>query len=267
MKLSPEEVQVLQHNLLTSSSSRPYLSWLSPLMPWIIADAGGSVGLIRGTIAAMIAHADLMSSKPGFTGDVVNRMTEFYLGDFMNSSTVKRFFSSAVVKRTASAQHLLEQVLLRHRVPSPKEGDPHYNASIELQRMVVLVQDVDPSSGLAFLSLASALARRFYYRLAFPSKLLSLPDRLRASIDEWLLLVFSTFEPSLLREQLSMGWKNFSKEGPLQHAFWRGASFCLPADVSFAAEVSRIDPIAPEQKQTSVPNTIRGTSLWCAFAS
>jgi hypothetical protein len=103
----------------------------------------------------------------------------------------------------------------------------------QLIRKVVLVEVEDQ------LTFATPLHKRFYSHLVYPSQITHLPARCR-SIDNWLLLVIQTLEPDKLKHPMSQGFQGFTKEGPVQHAFWRGASFCLPPEYQLAAEVSRL---------------------------
>jgi len=112
---------------------------------------------------------------------------------------------------------------------------------------------------------ATPLHRNFFFRLAFPGITKRPVDKIKQSgIDNWLLVVLSTFRPDRLGDKQSHGViskkqklaagkqtkkakkkengckkASFPKEALFQHELWRGASLSLPPDCRIACEVSQ----------------------------
>ncbi len=249
-RLSPAAQEDLIDRIIRFPPYRCHQRWLRDIAPVVRAEAQGHIGILRCFLQYLVSHFEDVKIVPS-----TNEVLQYYLGSFTKHDVVTRFLRSpSPLKNVEKA--LLEAALFERISIPPLEISAEDSDSVlakrSLIRRVILVEDQN------YLVFTSPLHRRFYFRSIFPSQLLELPMRFRTSIDDWLLLVLQTFEPKKLHEDLSKGSGDFSKEGPLQHAFWRGASFCLPPSYHIGAEVSRLVTAGDEVK-------IRGTYCWLAW--
>ncbi len=257
-RLTPDEQQELGNRFLREPYYANQRSWLTHVVPMLRADSAGHVGIFRLLLQRLLEEFPTTLERPVS----VETVCAFYFGRLFEQEIAKRFFSFPhdLLSRYANYHQALEQVLLRE-VPTPPAGHLHSpgpasplsaaaaspppvsvaaasgqvsHASLPgesvlraLMRIPLLVDDG------GYLAFATPMHKRFFHRLAFPSRLQALPANI--NIDQWLLLVMRTFQPHLLADAQS-GFK----EGMLQHEFWRGASLCLPPTHRVAAEVSRV---------------------------
>lgn len=231
-------------------------TWLVHVIPMLRQDSAGHVGIFRLLLQRLLDEFPTTPERPAS----VESVCAFYFGRLFEQQVAERFFSFPhnFLSRYVNFHQALEQVLLGNvptppvqRISSPTPSSPDAScpspmpgaaassaaASVAslpgasvlraLMRIPLLVDDG------GYLAFATPMHKRFFHRLAFPSRLQALPVNI--NIDQWLLLVLRTFQPNLLSDAQS-GFK----EGMLQHEFWRGASLCLPPTHRVAAEVSRV---------------------------
>ncbi len=258
-RLSDAEQQDLGDRFLQLPYYANQRTWLTHVIPMLRQDSAGHVGIFRLLLQRLLDEFPTTPERPA----TVESVCAFYFGRLFEQQVAERFFSFPhnFLTRYVNYHQALEQVLLGQvptppvqRISSPWPASPLAHdassglspppvtaassaashaplpdASIlrALMRIPLLVDDG------GYLAFATPMHRRFFHRLAFPSRLHALPADI--NIDQWLLLVLRTFQPHLLADVQS-GFK----EGMLQHEFWRGASLCLPPTHRVAAEVSRV---------------------------
>jgi len=143
------------------------------------------------------------------------------------------------VRNNPAVVSVLKRVLEHQEVVTPPL-QPQMDESAEvvatrlLIRHVILVEDdFDDSHTICF---ASPLHYRHFCHELYPSQVS--PFKVYASIDDFVLAVLKTFEPSDFRRLGNWG-TSFVKEGPLQHWFDAGARRILPPHVQVMSEVSK----------------------------
>jgi hypothetical protein len=231
-RLSTSEQDELISKIRDYPPYQQHIGWLPEFVQSVRSDASGHIGILRCFLQFVIMHFDSIKHVPS-----LDEALQFYHGPFLSESICPRFFRMPADELSLSEKLILENALLGPvAVPPPavesNESDDNRAKRLLIRSVILAVEG-------NFLVYATPLHRRFYFRAIFPSHIPNLPARFFNSIEDWLLLVFQTFEPRKLAEHMSQGSNAFSKEIPLQHAFWRGASFCLPPSYRIGAEVSR----------------------------
>jgi len=229
---------------------------LTHIIPMLRQDSAGHVGIFRLLLQRLLDEFPTTPERPAS----VESVCAFYFGRLFEQQVAERFFSFPHNFLTRYTKHhqALEQVLLGHvptpavqRIHSPELSSPLspvlssplMAAATSSEALAASLPDVSILRALmriplliddgGYLAFATPMHKRFFHRLAFPSRLHALPTDI--NVDQWLLLVLRTFQPHLLAD-----WQSGFKEGMLQHEFWRGASLCLPPTHRVAAEVSRV---------------------------
>ncbi len=222
-------------------------AWVVPMVDIVRKDACGHIGLFRCLLDHLLAYFPYTAKTP----PTLQRVLRYYFGAMFDSWIAERFFQWAPPDpdHFETTVRLLRRIILGDRVPiadsqAAASGSSDSAAAVavmqlergilrKLLRIPVLVD----SGGYA--QFATDLHRRFYLRQLYPSAVR--PEEFVSDMDEWLLQVLRTFEPSQLRDANSGGISSgFPKEGMLQHQFWRGACLCLPPQYRIAAEVSQL---------------------------
>lgn len=256
-RLNDAEQQELGDRFLQLPYYTNQRAWLPQVIPMLRQDSAGHVGIFRLLLQRLLDEFPTTPERPAS----VETVCAFYFGRLFEQQIVERFFSFPhnFFTRYVSYHQALEQVLLGQVLTPPVQSldsrgpgsplspdapsspsasaaatptissasPPHASILRALMRIPLLVDDG------GYLAFATPMHKRFFHRLAFPSRLQALPANI--NVDQWLLLVLRTFQPHLLADVQS-GFK----EGMLQHEFWRGASLCLPPTHRVAAEVSRV---------------------------
>ena len=256
-RLSDAEQKDLGERFLQLDYYANQRTWMARIIPMLRQDSAGHVGIFRLLLQRLLDEFPNTEERPASEDDVC----AFYFGRLFEQQVADRFFSfpDKFLSRFSSYQQALEQVLLSSVPTPPRITSPSPTAS-PLAVDVTAISSSPPLPGIqntsassksgicastyrklmripllvddgGFLAFATPMHKRFFHRLAFPSRLEELP--IGINIDQWLLLVFRTFQPQ------QMGNSNF-KEGMFQHEFWRGASLCLPPSHRVAAEVSHV---------------------------
>lgn len=217
-----------------------------PMVGIVRKDACGHIGLFRCLLDHLLAFFPYTAKQP----PTLQRVLRHYFGAMFDSWIAERFFQWAPPEpeHSDATIQLLRRIILGDRVPVAESqagatGSAPASASaasmhlerVILRRLLRIPVLVD-SGGYA--QFATDLHRRFYLRQLYPSAVRS--EEFTSDMDEWLLQVLRTFEPSQLRDANSGGTSGFPKEGMLQHQFWRGACLCLPPQYRIAAEVSQL---------------------------
>jgi hypothetical protein len=195
------------------------------------SNAQGHPGLLRVTLQYLLWHFHVdLKTVPTSTEAVT-----YYVGsDLLAQAHLKRFLVPIQPTELRGVFLVLKKVLRGDTVTIPPDladnDDAEEAAKRLLVRHLVLIED-ERSKRLLF---ASPLHERFYCKLLFPSCVST--EMKYSSIDDLILAVLRTFEPEQLEDRRNWG-SSFTKEGPLQHMFFRGALKCLPPSVQVSAEV------------------------------
>lgn len=247
-RLSSEEESDLSKRItarIRAHSSEAQAKWLVPMVKTVRRDACGHVGLFRCLLDHLLAYFPHTEKKPPVLSDVLR----YYVGAMFDSWIAPRFFQWAPPdpEHAHATVTLLRRILLEENVLVPDSHNGSHCASsaaasesMQLERVILRkllrIPVLVNSGGCA--KFATILHRRFYLRQLYASEV-RLEDFV-PDMDEWLLQVLRTFDPSQLRDGNSGGISGFPKEGMLQHQFWRGACLCLPPKYRIAAEVSQL---------------------------
>jgi hypothetical protein len=173
-------------------------------------------------------------------------LQHYYGRKFLELDVLKRFFNLQSSPETLQQIHVLLARVLQGEQIQAQENQ----LALSLIRQTMLIENDQ-----GCLEFPTPLHRRFWFRLAYPSRAQGLPT---GDIDEFILLVLSTFDPANLRERMSHSSSSSSSgnnkpaipyEGVFQHSFWRGASFYLPLEYGVAAEVSRVSASDEKDEQ------------------
>ncbi|KAJ1566904.1 hypothetical protein HK096_011662, partial [Nowakowskiella sp. JEL0078] len=246
LKLEEAEVDELERKLLQQPKYKEHAEWFKLIYEILRSEANGHVGLLRIWSQQMLDHYFTMKMIPNYS-----EALQFYYGELVTAPICKRIFRLPENKLSDAEEELLKAILRGEQIEIPTLADEdkieievkkckkenskkhtkkknqlirkklrenlrlkeQYEAARKLMRLVILTND-DEMKHLQFAT------------LAFPTRLTSLPDKAK-DVDNWLLLVIQTFEAKKFTPE-SFNAKQFPKEGPIQHEFWKGASFCLP---------------------------------------
>jgi hypothetical protein len=221
--------------LLLSPSYDDNAGWFRPIYEILQNEAQGHVGLLRIWSQHMLNYYHEMKIMPSY-----REALQYYYGALPKAPISIRIFGAPSRKVNDDERQLLRNVLLGKKplVPEPLtetstlETDSAAIATRSLMRQVVLTDEN------GYLQFATLLHERYFSRYAFPTRLSSLPVKV-SKVDEWLLFVLQTFEPESINNPECFNAKKFSKEGPIQHAFWKGALSCLPPSDFLFSEISK----------------------------
>jgi len=144
----------------------------------------------------------------------------------------------SVLKRVLQRQKVVMPPLHRFQ-PQKDENEKNENENDEVVATRLLIRHgilAEDDSDYSHLCFASPLHYRHFCHELYPSQVS--PFKVYASIDDLILAVLKTFEPSDLRMLGNWG-TSFVKEGPLHHWFDAGARCVLPSHVQITSEVSK----------------------------
>ncbi|KAJ1547547.1 hypothetical protein HK096_002433 [Nowakowskiella sp. JEL0078] len=245
LKLEEAEVDELERKLLQQPKYEDHAEWFKLIYKILRREANGHVGLLRIWSQQMLDHYFTMKMIPNYS-----EALQFYYGELTTALICKRIFQSPTFMLSEVEEELLKATLRGEQIEIPTLADEEkiemeltkkylrlkeqQQAARRLMRHFILTND-DKMKHLQF---ATLLHERHFSRLAFPTRLTRLPDKLK-DVDNWLLLVIQTFEAEKFKPE-SFNAKQFPKKCPIQHEFWKGASFCLPPNNQVSAEVSKI---------------------------
>ncbi|KAI8805373.1 hypothetical protein BJ742DRAFT_821073 [Cladochytrium replicatum] len=239
LQLTPVEQEDLFNRIVEHPRYKPHKGWFEEFYRLLRAECNGHVGMLRKLSQDMLNHfIGLHKHHPTFDDAVEH----YFAGGFLTNQSLGRFFrvpeddgvlTGDLLQFKGSTLNEQEKTMLDHIIVNgyvEARTTAVLNQARRLIRLVVL--NIDDHQHLKF---ATPIHERFFARLAYPCDLKNPPN----DIDDWICMVLQTFEPRRLKQWESSNAQSFNKEGPIQHQFWRGASFCLAARDVLAAEVSK----------------------------
>lgn len=251
LRLSDDEVAELKRQVMEwygKTRSVEEKQTMSNLFDLAARQASGHVGLLKlsvcNTFDALARYSRLFAMKDAMS---------HYLSLFKRGGPVRvRCFPLPLAPpddgscSEGDVEALLRDVIEGKDVSGPSSAgvkvDERFYAARWLVRNAFLVQHkrTEATFDLRF---ASALHKQTALLELYPHKSVRPLDPSKVDIDAFVEHVLLSFEPRLLGDVASaLASNKISKETPLQHQFWRGASSLLTVeDCRLAAEVSKLE--------------------------
>ena len=204
----------------------------------ITTDVGIHIGLFRCLMQTTLNHfIDIKHENPS-----ENEILQYYFGTLLSDAKLERYFP---LPRRAGLTEKCQQILRSVYLGKQLIGGPS-------EELKYLVQTSILNDTFEF---STILHQRYFFCLLYPAKVMELPTQ---DIDEWILLVLSSFQPDHLRSVYLATENRTPIEGILQQEFARGASFFLPPSISFQPEISRVLGEDGEAKTITMPSGHKG---------
>jgi len=237
-KLSRDEENFFLERLFSMPAVAPHYDRMQHVIEIIRKEVNGNVGMLRLFCIEAFQYCEYNPAA------AVEAVTEQYLCAVSNhrSVTAQRFFG-ALEGLSDNERSMLTNLVQQEQIPvalAPKTEipiDPTVRFFVRHAICYTVTQE-----DRSYLVFASEAHRRHYSSLIFPEHA---DSKLADNIDDFILLVLRTFDPTRLAQERDYTRKSkkepsLAKETNLQHQFWRGAQWCLPSTVTLIGELSRI---------------------------